>query len=310
MLQKVIYTVLGFAVSGIATAGAMGPVCTPGSVTVPCEAKAWSLGVQALYLRPLYDSDRAYVVSSNNIYEKQDKWGWGYELDGAYHFSSGSDLALNWMHYDVDSHIGNFIGITPVGVTGYSMDHTNKFDQVNLVMGQHVDFGQLKNARFYGGLQYANIHSHDFRDYELNAVARANHITGIGSHDNSDFNGIGPVIGIDYSYDLPHGISMTANTAGSILSGTSRNSTGFAYAPSGLVPTNTYQSKKAIVPGFGAKLGLSYAHAMAQGVLNISGGYQVVNYFNALTVLKTGARTDSDFGLYGPYFGLSWLGNA
>jgi len=310
MLQRILGMALGFATSGIVAAGTMGPVCAPGDVTVPCEANAWSLGVQALYLQPLNDSSRAYVVSSNTTYEKDAKWGWGYALDGAYHFGTGNDLAASWMHYDVTSQLGNYIGVTPVGVTGYSLSQKNMFDKVDLVLGQHVDFGLLKNARFYGGLQYANIRSSDSRSYQVPPVALGLGITGVSSHDNSKYYGVGPVIGIDYSYDLPHGLSMTATTAGSILAGTSRNSTGFAYAPTGLVPTSTYMHKKSIVPGLEAKLGLNYAHAMAQGVLNIFGGYQALNYFNALPVLTGTQNTDSDFGLYGPYFGLSWLGNA
>ena len=309
-LKKIAITMAVF-VGGSAFAGTMGPVCMPGNVTVPCADAGWSLGVQALYLRPVYDSARTYVSSAGTLREMNDKWGWGFELDGAYHFRTGNDLGFTWMHYDVDSNAGNFVGAVPLfGTTTYAMKHANKFDQVNMVFGQHVDFGLLKNARFYGGLQYVNIRSEQSRAYQLTPAAALADLTGISARNDADFYGVGPVIGIDYSYDLSSGFSINANTAMSILAGPGRNETGFAFAPTGLVPTTTYLITKAIVPGVEAKLGLNYAYIMSEGVLNLSGGYQVVNYFGALPLINAGGPvTSSDFGLYGPYLGLSWLGN-
>jgi len=110
---------------------------------------------------------------------------------------------------------------------------------------------------------------------------------------------------------LTPAFSITANTAASILYGSSRNDLGYAFGPTGLVPAAACLSKKSIVPGVEAKLGLNYGYAMMQGILNISGGYQIVNYFNALTLAPVGggATTNSDFGIYGPYVGLNWVGN-
>ena len=52
---------------------------------------------------------------------------------------------------------------------------------------------------------------------------------------------------------------------------------------------------------------------MMQGVLNLEGGYMSTNYFNALQSQGgaiSGSLASSDYGLYGPYFGLKYLGNA
>ena len=137
----------------------------------------------------------------------------------------------------------------------------------------------------------------------------------VSQFDNTDFKGLGPVIGIDYAYDLTNALSLTANGAGSILYGSGRFSNGLVGVPVNVVFASRYGSKKSMVPSFEAKLGLNYAYSMTQGVLNLAGGYQVVNYFNALHatgvagILGTGI-TDSDFGLYGPYLGVKYVGSA
>lgn len=331
MLKKMTLAVIGLAVSGAASAGMYStppaPSCTPGDVTVPCEQNLWDLGVQALYLKPISDRNYRFIPSGpvatvGSVREVEADWGWGYRLEGSYHYSTGSDITANWLHYDVESNLpgyrGSFISIfsnPPLVVSDYRLFLENKFDQVNLVMGQHVDMGLLKDARFYGGFQYANIRVNGTNYYNpTRAVAVATN--GVRDLNRTDYNGVGPTIGIDYAYALTQGLSVTANTSTSILYGTGRINQGTTYG-SGLVLTNFYASKKLVVPSFEAKLGANYAYPLWEGVLNLQGGYQVVNYFDALqniqvsvTNVASGVVTSRDFGLYGPYFGLKWIGNA
>lgn len=324
MLKKTTLAVLGLAASGFAVAGTMGPVCTPGNVTVPCEAKRWDLGVQALYLKSVYDADKAYRVTNTPVAgygELKNDWDWGYRLEGSYHFNTGNDVTLTWMHFKGDHNQDGLIGIYPISgaftsSSPYTVYNENQLDQVNLVMGQHVDVGLVKKMRFYGGLQYANIRTSATNYYStISSLLIAGGVSAVNQFDTADFRGVGPVVGLDYSYDITNALSLTANGAGSILYGTSRFANGFVFAPSNLVAASKYGSKRAMVPSLEAKLGLNYAYSMAQGVLNLEGGYQAVNYFNAIQ--STGingyfgsAITDSDYGLYGPYFGVKYVGNA
>lgn len=317
MLKKTTIAVLGLAASSIATAGTMGPVCTPGNVTVPCVAQQWDLGVQALYLESAYSATKGYretfSVADPRRLDDVNSWDWGYRLEGSYHFNTGNDVTVAWTHLSSDSNqtgISSFTPFTlftPVYAYGSKQD---RFDQVNLVLGQHADFGLVKKMRFYGGMQYANIQINNTTFFP-GAVPQFGNISMFA---NTDFKGFGPVTGLDYSYNLTDSLSVTANGAGSILYGTSRINTGIVASPSGLVAASAYGSKKAIVPSLEAKLGANYAYAMAQGVLNLEGGYQVVNYFSPLQGqlfdVFGNSLSSSDYGLYGPYVGVKYVGNA
>lgn len=324
MLKKTILAVLGLATSGFVSAGTAGlskaPVCVPGNVTVPCEAKKWSLGVQALYLKAIFDADYSYGLLQNGVYrDVNNDWDWGFRLEGSYHFSTGNDITLAWIHYDTDNRQAGFVGIVPLSATfaetnvPYALNIDNKFDQVNLVMGQHTGASVFKNIRFYGGLQYADIRvdaSNRFLRTPTPLLAAG--VNSVRQHHDTDFNGLGPVAGVDYAYLITDGLSVTANSAMSILYGTGRYSEGYIYS-NDLIPLSIYGSKKMIVPSLEAKLGVNYALPLAEGLLNLEGGYQVVNYFNALQTRGlngTTRLTNSDYGLHGPYLGVKWLGYA
>ncbi|MGQ3889575.1 Lpg1974 family pore-forming outer membrane protein [Legionella sp. CNM-1927-20] len=325
MVKKLSLMILGLSVSGIAAAGMYStppvPTCVPGDVTVPCEASLWDLGVQALYLQPIYNGSRAFLPAPEGLRAVEPDFGWGYRVEGSYHFNTGNDITMNWLHYDVDDdNLGTFNGqyvqLLPGGSAvvlpaTFSAFITNKLEQVNLVVGQHVDFGLFKKVRFYAGAQYSDIQADALCTYNISPIFAAA-IGGVRGPVNSDFNGFGPTMGVDYSYVLPYGFSLTANTSGSILYGTARFESMNIYN-NGLIPASIYGSRKQIVPSIEAKVGAAYAYPLAQGLLRIEGGYQAINYFNALQGPQLTAPTklaSSDFGLHGPYLGVKWLGSA
>lgn len=287
-LKKTATAVLALVGSSAVFAGTMGPVCTPGNVTVPCESTAWDFGVQALYLKPAYSGFLGYIGTntsnvSGHAYERSLDWGWGFRLEGSYHFNTGNDLTVNWLHYgkstdftyvDEDTSLTNYGYIKP------------RFDAVNVEFGQHVDFGEMKDIRFHGGVQWARVRTSIGQGYASNNY---------GSALNLSMNGFGPRVGADMTYNFGNGFAVYGNGATAILVGTSKtNGLGVGV------------DRSAIVPAVEAKLGAKYNYAMAQGDLTLDAGWMFVNYFNAQSLVP---GFDSDFGLQGPYVGLKWIGN-
>lgn len=331
MLKKTTLAVIGLAASSFASAGTMGPVCTPGNVTVPCEANRWDLGLQALYLQSVYSASKAFQLvlpaapsPATALVGIRNNWDWAFRAEGSYSFKTGNDLSVDWMHFRSANGIAGYVTdlFLPVGgavvplVSDEQIANRNRLDQVNVVLGQHVDAGAVDNLRFYGGMQYANLQTNVVNYFTTPLPQFLAPITSVNLFNNADFKGFGPVVGIDYSYDITDAISVTANGSASILYGTSRYNLGFLADPLEVILASVYGSAKTIVPTVAAKLGLNYGYTMANGVVNVEGGYQVLNYFNVLQtqaitpVNVNNLVTKSNYGLYGPYFGVKYSGNA
>ncbi len=320
MFKKATIAVLGLAAS-VATAGSMGPVCTPGNVTVPCVTKLWDFSAQALYLRSVYGAEKAFQLGTLPLgKEVKNDWGWGYFLEGSSHFNTGNDISINWMHFSTSTGPTEFFGVLDIPAAGlppipapFELIYRNRIDQVNVVMGQHVDVSERKKMRFYAGLQYADIQS-TATNYYITQIIPALANNPFSKFDNTDYKGFGPVVGINYAYNITDALSLTANGGGSILYGTNRYHGGFVLSPVQAIVEQVSFRKKGIVPSLEAKLGVNYAHATPIGLANIQAGYQVVNYFHALEEQPfpnlLGPVRSVDYGLFGPYFGLKLIGNA
>jgi len=309
-LKKTAVAVLAFSSSAV-FAGTMGPVCTPGAVTVPCEATAWDFGGQALYLQPVYDANLGYVGTTTDIagetryLDRDPNWGWGFKLEGSYHFSTGNDVNLNWYHLS-KSNDRTFVGDYTDTTANFDLDFKPQWDAVNFEFGQHVDFGEFKKIRFHGGVQFARVKT----SHDLGIVSPTTGETLETLGQTHTMNGFGPRTGIDMAYHWGNGFAMYANAATAILVGTSKFSRNDVVVPDS--PVLADGSKTAIVPELEAKLGLKYDYALASGDLTFDIGYMWVNYFNAqhgLDLVDADHVHESNFALDGLYFGLKWIGN-
>lgn len=321
--------------SGVAFSGTMGPVCVPGSVNTPCSEPGWSVAGRALLLQPslsnaafAYDDAPLFTTTSTGANSQArwqgttNSWLWGFELDAGYQFGKGRDANLSWYRYhnsaaktvSANTHASDG-SVTFNSVANDTLTVKPQWDAVNFELGQRVDFQDLgESVRFHGGVQYARIAT------GFNGVVSSVHTWTRNS--NSSYNGFGPRAGLglythlDSYFQALSGFDLYGTIAGSVLAGPSSfNSTltdvnGIAYA---------HASHMAIVPELDTKLGVAYAHQMAQGQLGVDVGWLWLNYFNAQqhafnaatssTTVTYNAPRESDFGAQGLYFGLQWQGN-
>ena len=331
--------------TGAAFAGNMGPVCTTG--IVPCANTGWGIGVQALYLRPSYSDKLSWAGTNSNTtgsltigttsttietdtyVENKPDWSWGFKLESSYHFHTGNDLNLNWYHLGhkiatnyttTNSTEFNTTQTVPSPITATISDAVSIqpiWDAVNLEFGKHVDVSTRQKIRFHGGVQYAYVKTNlpsFINGIDFVSTTQPPRLGPTTTHesDTAKFNGVGPRIGSDMSYDLNRGFAVYANGAATILAGTSQFttfSTKNSTIPTGPINTfyivSTNGKKTSLVPELEAKLGLSYSYVMSRGNLTVDGGYMWLNYFRAQTI----NGQDSNFGIDGAFLELKWLSN-
>jgi len=315
-LKKTAAAVLALGSSAV-FAGTMGPVCTPGAVTVPCESTAWDFGVQALYLEhtgtDFFGERRGPFGTNPTGYWNQDgvnsDWEWGFKLEGSYHFGTGNDIDINWYHFN-PSHRFDLRDFT---LTAFdpSLDVADRadwrvhlrpeWDAVNFEFGQLVNFGEHKVIRFHGGVQYAHIkHRRTFDSLYYINTPTVLPLNGAFVF-QEEFNGAGPRVGMDMSYHIGNGFAIYANGATALLVGETRH-----HALDRLRSYRLRGDRDEVVPEMEAKIGAMYTYATGSGDFTLDAGYMVTHYWNALHTGFTGA---TDFSVDGVYFGAKWVGN-
>jgi len=312
--------------STAAFAGTMGPVCSAVNVTVPCETCAWDIGGRALYLQPATSigNDQFTLTQGTNSYTAgvNPQWGWGFQLEASYHYSTGNDMNLNWYHYrhGSEASLGTPVtfaqpGVISLGTATTATASANPaWDQVNIEFGQHVDFGENKFARFHGGFNFSRVGNNGYTSFDGLIGTVGNTPTNFTKNYTTVYNGFGPRVGMDLNYEWGNGVGVYADGALSVLAGSSKSSLNYVNNSAPAQSFTLSTSKNGVVGELDAKVGMMYTYAMAQGDLSLDVGWVWAQYLNPINELHGFAHDYSrsyqqSWGIQGLYFGAKWVGN-
>ncbi|NDH09070.1 MAG: hypothetical protein EBY16_05545 [Gammaproteobacteria bacterium] len=327
-------------------AGTMGAVCQEGNLTIPCDMKKWSISGQALYMQ----------MTTNNIFANSSlggssgaestrginpSWTWGFQLEGAYQFSNGKDINLNWYRLrgsdaavrGASTYLGNAFTVTdPAGInqpgdynTRYTvgngtLSQNSAWDMVNIEHGRQINFDEDFHARVHFGGEFSRImqNANITNLFTQTPLTGSSSITNYQNNITSVYNGFGPRLGLDLVYDTPYHIGFYGKGAVGILAGTAKtqyNSSTTAINPisgqvAAFIPARMYFNVNRVVTSFDAKLGLNYTYTLAQGDIAVDAGWMWVDYLSPLTArdFVSGAQSNP-FAIQGVYFGGKWTGD-
>lgn len=314
--------------SGTVFAGAMGPSCKSVDVTTPCETLAWDIGGRGLYIQAsnstAYGQNTIDQNSASLTTGVNPAWGWGFQLETAYHFGTGNDFNVNWYHSRSGGQVvtlatpvtltnpNNIFNAAPITAQAAQGSVSPSWDQVNVEFAQHVDFGEHKFARIHGGVNFSRVGNGGYHYFYLTTVNN-NVLENFSQKTiryNLDFNGFGPRVGTDLNYEWNNGLGVYATGAISILAGSTKSA---HEVYDWLTPENGYTfsvQQPRVISELDAKLGAMYTYSMPQGDLSMDIGWMWANYANALIVgeyLNQAKPHNVSFGVQGLYFGLKWI---
>jgi hypothetical protein len=262
-------------------------------------------------------------------------FGWGANL-GYVFPNTGNDVNLSYWHLNTSDSssatapaggslnsisfpltanlqiAGGPINPLPLSITQSSAKAEFRLNQVDLTAGQYVDVGSLLEVHPFVGLRYADVkrtlssnNSGNITSFIATALSTASTFiaTGLAASESlsetSDFDGIGPLAGINFNLPIAGGFGFQGGFSGALLVGnvdsklqsvvnvtaaTSVASTGLA--PNFLAGNGSFafsSDSRRIVPNLDASLGAYYRFAFQnQSDLTLGVNYQAAEYWNAV----------------------------
>lgn len=319
----------------------------PDVVRVPELTGGLVFGLTGDYLEPSTtngDLDYAGInygsAPSSHLQGVQPGFSWGWGANIGYIFPlTGNDVNLNYMRLSTTDNQENILAFTP-GASSFNVFNPSfipglpltrltsitshveyDINQLDLTAGQFIDVGCRLRLHPNVGLRWTSLD----RTFDMAFKGRdtANIVNRIENDEQSDYSGIGPLVGLDASYYIWRGIGAVAHIDSALLIGniSDKSNENWLGKPGNVLTGGSQQyfnfttnSLRRVVPVSDEKLGLDYSYLLsnaAQSDLTLEAGYAWSNYLNAVDEMHTSiadagpsiitSRTTADVALHGFY---------
>ncbi len=345
MIKKSLLALAALSVCGSAFAGSAGDEVLPPApvevnVTVPQQQGGWAFGLEG-YWQSIENSAFQYAnvldnpALSNSFASKiksvDNDHDWGGHIDIGYQAAGNADdITVGYTR--LHTHDANRTSVAdgnaiaggqpqiilpgPAGNLAQNWDSAigkqdNELDVVDFTAGRRIQVGSRVQLHPFAGIRFADIEQENRAYYgRTNLVDGA--IDTLTTRDKSDFEGAGPRLGMDASFDIGKGFSVIGRIAGSLLVGDldSHRDATQAVNDNGAVVMTTEATKvdtaMRVVPEADARLGLRFDHDINPHIaFGAELGYEVENYFDVIANSAFGyidtVNHSSDFARRGPY---------
>lgn len=268
-----------------------------------------------------YTGANGQIVSQSKPFQPSNNLGFGVKV--GYNFaSSANDLEFDYFHFNNST-------------TGYNTSAGNPYSFAsvffpNVVIPDPASVDLISNAKLaYNMNQYDLWLGHTFGS----AVSNFTFKPSIGvryanlSHNmtfaapgyiKSNFEGVGPEMGFDAHYGLPHGFGIIGHVDDAVLASRVDASSGVEAAAFGLNAAYSEPNNNRVSNAITGKLGADYKYVFTSGSsVSLEGGYQATQYSNAFDMIQGNVNyggptqhivdvSSDDFSLRGPYLTLTY----
>ncbi len=330
-------------------------------ITVPALYGNFIVGGTFYYLEPVPtngDLDFASVspllqgttAFPSHLHSSGVGYDWQYGFNLGYIFSdTANDVELNYLFLSTQG--SDLVGsvLRPVNINNIpNLQFNSQFFQngidradaiasyranvLDLIAGQYIDVGCRLRLHPTAGVRYIDFERNLHSIYVADQFSTNNPSGLIEMKDDSDYSGIGPMVGLDASYYLGMGFGVVGHTDTAITIGSLNYNTDLAVTTvlngntPGLFQGFEFEQPnyRLLVPIVDAKLGLDYTYmfySMTNDDLTIEAGYALDQYFNVLDrftkttqignpnipILGAIVNTkSSSVGLNGPYVNITF----